>query len=129
MANVTPATVADRLALPEPADDSPKAKQWQIWINQAYRQIARYQALYALDDPDSDDVDEAVLEEVAGLVRHPDDATTVDISVDDGRVSKTYRSGNGRIDMSGWWSTLWPSLTSSSEAFTIRPYYEPCLPC
>lgn len=128
---ITVQKVADRLGRPLPTGQT--AAQWQVWLDQADRQISRYQSLHGLADPDPGDRDDAILEAVAAMVLHPEDSTTVDVSVDDGRVAKTYKSGSGRIDMSDWWPALWPSdaddATNTSQAFSIRPYYEPAVPC
>lgn len=93
---VTPNDVADRLGRVRPVFDSPAWLQAQKFIDQADLLITRYQARNALPDPDGADRDYVILEAVAAVVRNPDDATSVDVQIDDGRVSKRYSSSSGR---------------------------------
>ena len=123
---VTPNDVADRLGRVRPAFDSPAWLQAQKFIDQADLLITRYQARNALPDPDGADRDYVILEAVAAIVRNPDDATSVDVQIDDGRVSKRYSSSSGKVSLEDWWDTLWPdSDNRDSGAFTIRPHFVP----
>ena len=119
VASVTPDDIAVALGRPSPAPDSAEYKQWQLWIGDAQMLIqARLGDLTALDP---DVLAYVVREAVVAQVRRPDDATMVDVSVDDGRVSKTYRSGAGRVTIQDqWWDLLSPS-DSKSGAFSITP--------
>lgn len=123
---VTPNDVADRLGRVRPVLDSPAWLQAQKFIDQADLLIARYQARRGLPDPDLGDREYVILEAVAAIVRNPDDATSVDVQIDDGRVSKRYSSSSGRLSLDDWWDTLWPDSDSrDSGAFTVRPSFEP----
>lgn len=123
---VTPEDIADRLGQPRPNSGSPQFLQWQGFIDDAYRLISRYQTANDLDAPDPDDLDYVVREAVAALALRPDGASSVDLSIDDGRVSRMYKQdGSAHLDLSSWWSVLWPGSAAGGGAFTIRPHYEP----
>lgn len=93
--------------------------QWDIWISDARMLIeARLGDLAELDQVRLDYV---VRQAVVSHIQRPDDATTVDVSVDDGRVSKTYRSSAGRITiLDEWWNLLAPT-GASGAAWSIHP--------
>lgn len=125
---VTPDSVADRLGLPRPGLDSPLERQWQVWIDQAVRQIARYQQRHSLPDPDPDTVDDVVLEAVADMANHPDRSTQVTVAVDDASTSRSYVSSLGRVSIDdALWDQLWPDQ-SVEGAFSIRPSFQPDRP-
>jgi hypothetical protein len=120
--SVTPYTIAVALGRTAPADGSVEVEQWSMWIEDARRLIRhRHSDLDALDQ---EDLDYVVREAVVAHVRRPDDATNVDVRVDDGAVSRTYRSSAGRVTIRDeWWTLLDPdSERSSGGAFSIRPY-------
>lgn len=110
---VTPETIG--VALGRSGTDAEEA-QWTLWIADALMLIEA-----RLGDPDELDqakLDYVVREAVLAYIRHPDDATQVSISIDDGSTSKTYRSGGGRVRiLDEWWSLLSPE--DSLVAFTI----------
>lgn len=116
--SVTPDDIAVALGRTAPEDSSPEFAQWLMWIGDARMLIAaRLGDLSALDQ---DVLDYVVREAVAAQVRRPDDATQVSVAVDDGSVSRTYRSSTGRVTIiDAWWSLLSPP--SSSGAFSIFP--------
>lgn len=98
-----------------------EAAQWEMWIGdavllitaEATRRGATFSAL------DQSIVDYVVREAVVAQVKRPDDATTVDIAVDDGREARTYKSGRGRVTiLTEWWDLLFPTA-SKSKAFAI----------
>ena len=122
---VTPYDVADRLGRVRPVFDTPAWLQAQTFIDQADLLITRYQARKALPDPDGADRDYVILEAVAAIVRNPDDATSVDVQIDDGRVSKRYSSSSGKVSLEDWWDTLWPEVDTDASAFTVRPHFVP----
>lgn len=122
---VTPNDVADRLGRVRPVLDSPAYRQAQVFIDQADRRITIHQATHGLPDPDHQVREYVILEAVAAVVRNPDDATSVDVQIDDGRVSKRYSSSTGRVSLEDWWDTLWPPVAGESSAFTVRPSFEP----
>lgn len=122
---VTPDIIA--VALGRSSFDSTTEAQWEMWIDDALMLISARLVgdatgqVASLDDLDQTKVDYVVREAVVAQVQRPDDATTVDVRVDDGAVSKTYRSSAGRVFIRDeWWDLLSPS-SSSSGAFSIRP--------
>lgn len=121
---ITPAHVAVELSRPTPSTESPQFALWQSWIEQARLIISN--RLGDLDLLDQPLLDLVVLLAVAARVRRPDDdATTVDIAVDNGRVSKTYRTSTPAIVIRDeWWQMLTPAAQSSG-AFTVTPAFEP----
>lgn len=103
---VTPENIAVALGVTAPDPGSPQHEQWAMWIADAQMLIAtRAEQLDVT--PDAAKVDYVVREAVVAQVRRPDDATQVSVSVDDGSVSRTYRSGTGRVGiLDDWWALL-----------------------
>lgn len=116
---VTPETIAVALGRIAPADGSPEFEQWEMWIGDALMLIhARLGDLNALDQ---EKLDYVVREAVVAQVKRPDDATSVDVRVDDGGVRKDYRTGSGRVAIRDeWWDLLSPT-DSKAGAFSIIP--------
>lgn len=114
---VTPADVAVVLGRTAPAAGSLELAQWEVWIGDARMLIsARWADLDALDQTRLDYV---VREAVVAHVRRPDDATSVEVAVDDGREARTYKSGKGRVViLDEWWALLDPN-PSDGGAFAI----------
>lgn len=111
---VTADTIA--VALGRASHTATEAEQWAMWIADALMLIEA-----RLGDPDELDqakLDYVVREAVVAHVRHPDDATQVSVSIDDGTSSKTYKSSRGRVAIiDEWWNLLSPE--DSLVAFTI----------
>lgn len=102
---VTPGMLA--VALGQAAPSELTAKQWQMWIDDAYMLVAdRVAKINPAEEPSEAKVDYVVREAVVGHIKKPDDATQVTISVDDGSSSRTYQSSKGRVDVSTWWDFL-----------------------
>lgn len=116
---VTPTEIAVELGRAAPAPASTEFAQWEQWIADARFLIGkRLGDITALDQPT---VDYVVRQAVAMHVRRPDDATQVAVAVDDGSVSRTYRSSRGRVEiLDDWWALLSPTDTTG-KAFSIRP--------
>jgi hypothetical protein len=116
---VTPDIVA--VALGRTAPESPEFEQWDMWIADALMLIEA-----RLGDPallDETKLDYVVREAVVAQVRRPDDATEIDVRVDDAGVSRKYRSGAGRVTIRDeWWDLLSPT-NSTSGAFSISIGY------
>lgn len=122
---ITPDDIAVVLGRAAPSDT--ETLQWDMWISDALMLIeARLvgtgtSQVESLDDLDQTKLDYVVREAVAAHVRRPDDATTVDVSVDDGRASRTYRSSAGRVTIRDEWWALLSDDSASGGAFSITP--------
>ena len=117
---VTPETIAVALGQAAPPEGSTLWEQWDMWISDALMLIdtRAEQVGKSVDDIDEAKLDYVVREAVTAHVRRPDDATTVQVSVDDASTSKTYKSGAGRVTIrDDWWGLL--GLVSASGAFTL----------
>lgn len=126
---VTPNEIAVELGRTAPASDAVEYAQWEQWIADALMLITA--RLGPPADLNQTHLDYVVRQAVAAHVRKPDDATNVAVSVDDGQVSKTYRSSRGRVDiLDEWWALLSPETESSRAAFSITPSggFNPHLP-
>ena len=114
--------IATALGRDTPSASSPQAAQWDMWIADALLLIR-----HRLGDPallDQEALDYVVREAVVAMVRRPDDATTVDVSVDDGRVLRTYSTSPGKVFIRPeWWDMLSP-LRLATGAYSIRPRFE-----
>lgn len=123
---VTLDDIAERLGVATPEVTSPQGKQWAKWIGDALDMIdARAQRLGVdLATVDPERVDRVVELAVVAMARKPDDATTVDVSIDDGRTMKSYKSSTGRVGiLDEWWFDL--GLSDNSGAFSTRPGFDP----
>lgn len=121
---VTPADIAVELGRTAPV--SPTLEQWQSWIDRTYRAIQRRAERLGVDyltiDPDA--VDDVVLLAVVAHARRPDDATQVTKAVDDGSVTRTYKSGSGRVViLDEWWADL--GLGAASDVYSLQMTGEP----
>lgn len=117
--SVTSEDIAVALGRTAPDSGSPEDAQWEMWVGDALMLIeARLGDLTELDQPKLEYV---VREAVVSHIRKPDDATQVEIAVDDARSSRTYRSSKGRVTiLDEWWDLLAPT-TSASGAFSVTP--------
>lgn len=99
-----------------PSLTATETAQWQIWIADALMLIEA-----RLGDPSALDqarLDYVVREAVLSHIRHPDDATRVEISVDDARSARSYTTGKGRVRiLDEWWDLLSPA--AASGAFVV----------
>lgn len=116
---VTPDTIATALGRTVPSLDEPKYAQWEMWIGDALMLIG--DRLGDVSHLDQAKLDYVVREAVVAHVRKPDDATQVSVGVDDGNVSRSYRSSKGRVTIHDeWWELLSPA--DKSGAFTIDTF-------
>lgn len=116
---VTPTDIAVELGRTVPSSDSTEYAQWELWIADALMLISA--RLGVLADLDQDRLNYVVRQAVSAHVKRPDDATQVAVSVDDGSVSRTFRTARGRVEIiDDWWALLAPADTSA-RAFSIRP--------
>lgn len=113
---VTPDTIAVALGRTAPTPPSVEFSQWGMWISDALLLIEA-----RLGDPtllDQAKLDYVVREAVVAHVRKPDDATRVEVSVDDARSARTYTTSKGRVTIRDeWWDLLAP--TKASGAFVV----------
>lgn len=127
--DVTPETIAVALGRTAPDEGSAEYAQWEMWIGDALMLIEA--RLGDLAELDQDKLNYVVREAVVSHIRKPDDATQVDVAVDDARASRTYSSSKGRVTIiDDWWELLSPK-DSTVAAFSIRPsggYYSAHLP-
>lgn len=103
-----------------PSTASPEYRQWEQWIADALMLIsARLGDTTLLDQARLDYV---VRQAVTAHALRPDDATQVSVQVDDGSMSKTYRSSSGRVEiLDEWWRLLAP-VDTTGKAFSITPH-------
>lgn len=113
---VTVSDIATALGRSAPDVADPEFDQWTMWIADALLLIS---ARLTLADLDPVKLDYVVREAVVAQVRRPDDATSVEIAVDDGREARRYTSSRGRVFIRDeWWDLLSPSA-GSSGAFAV----------
>ena len=122
---VTPEMVAIAAGRPVPPLGSETRQQWEMWVGDALMLIRNRLDLATLD---ADVVDYVVREAVKAVVLRPDDATQVEVAIDDGRVSKRYESSTGRVTiLDAWWDLLAPESAATTSAFSTRPGFQPDL--
>lgn len=115
---VTPSVI--QVALGRDSHTPAEADQWSMWIADARLLIEA--RLGDLDELDQAKLDYVVREAVVSHVRHPDDATQVSVSIDDGASARTYRSGKGRIViLDEWWTLLSPATDASAFSIDTAP--------
>ena len=113
---VTPPDIAVALGRAADSVTSTEDDTWTLWIADARMLIEN--RLGDLDELDQAKLDYVVREAVVAHIRHPEDATQVSVSIDDGTTSKTYKSSRGRVTiLDEWWQLLAPE--DASGAFTI----------
>jgi len=117
---VTPAMIATALGVAAPTPGSALAEQWDLWISDALMLIETRRIQLAVDGPlDEAKVDYVVRQAVVYQAQRPDSATQVTTSIDDGSVSKTFRSSVGRVAILDEWWTLLGLTNPSGGAFSI----------
>jgi YesN/AraC family two-component response regulator len=95
-------------------------QQADKWITQARTIIGARAVREAttLDGLDQDILAMVVTEAVANRMKRPDDATQVQVQVDDAQTTRRYESATGQIEITeDWWDILFPS--TSATAFSI----------
>lgn len=124
MALATIGDVALALGVPTPEPESLTARQWERWLSWAEAQIVRR---WPLDVLDVDAVVYVEAEAVAAKAARPDAATTIDVQVDDSRMSKRYEKSSGQVTiLDEWWDMLAPIGDGQTfGAFPVQPVFEP----
>lgn len=118
---VEPAVIAVMLGQPTPDAGSVIDLQWRQHIDDALMLIQIRVDGLGVDEANIDElkVDYVVRHAVVAHVLNPDDATTVNTSVDDASVSKTYRSSHGRVQILDEWWTLLGLNPEGGRAFHV----------
>lgn len=109
LTTITPARIATARSMAAPEPDSAEEQQWQLHIDDALMLIqARVDRLKVAEQTVSQDkLDYVVRQAVVAHLRHPDDATQVVVSVDDGQISRRYESASGQVEITdAWWELL-----------------------
>ena len=121
MTTITPADVAVALGREAPESGSATESQWAMWATDALMLIQSRVDELSHDETAIDQarLDYVVREAVVAQVRRPDDATQVTKSVDDGSVTKTYKSSRGRVDILDEWWALLGVVASGGQAFAV----------
>lgn len=115
---VVPQDIAVELGRPSFTDL--ERDQWDSWISQARYLIGK--RLGDISLLNQTDVDYVTLQAVVAHVRRPDDATRVDVTIDDASTSRTYTSGRGMVTIT---DELWAVLDADlgdAGAFSVTPY-------
>lgn len=121
---VSPADVAIELGVTSPT--TLQTQQWQSWIEQATYLIGKRLDIATLPLAD---VDYVVLMAVVEHARNPQNSTQVDVSVDDGSVSRRFSSGAGRVVIPDeLWGLLDPDMANESGVGSTRLYGAPDSP-
>lgn len=109
--------IADEAGIATPEPDSQQARQWSMWMADALLQIrVRLGDVNLLD---AAVVDYVVRKSVAEKIKRPDGATSVEVAVDDARVSRTYNKASGQVTiLPEWWAMLSPQA-ERGRAFSI----------
>lgn len=117
---VTTTDIATALGRDVPGEGTPEARQWEMWIQDALLLIeARLGDSSQLNQINLEYV---VREAVVAQVRRPDDSTSVEVAVDDGRVAKRYSSSSGRVYIRDeWWGLLDPNKKSGAFVVDLAP--------
>ena len=101
---VTIDQIEDRLGRPLTEAEQ---RQVPLWIEDAEAAIERRMSRLGVSQVDILDRVRVVQKAVTAMARRPDDATRVDIAVDDARVGKTYSSSTGEVTIKDeWWDEL-----------------------
>lgn len=123
---VTLNDIAARLGVATPDSNSPQGKQWVTWIGDAEALIDIRAAALGVDratlNPEL--VDRVVALAVVAMARKPDDSTTLDVAIDDGRVSRRWETSTGQVGiLDDWWG--WLGLVGDGALGSFQMYGEP----
>ncbi len=118
-------TILDSVATLRPLTPA-ESQAVALWVPWVHADIDRRAALAdtSLVALDPAQVERFTIEAVMYRLAHPDDATQVEVQVDDARVSRRYSSSTGQLTyLPEWWA--WLGLGGVvGGAFTIAPSYE-----
>ena len=96
--------IEDRLGRPLTEAEQ---RQVPLWIEDAEASIEHRMQRLGVAEVDLAVMSRVVQKAVTAMAKRPDDATRVDIAVDDGRVGKTYSSSTGEVTIKDeWWDEL-----------------------
>jgi hypothetical protein len=117
---INPTDVATSLGRPL---TSTEVDQVTMWIGDA--ELLIRSRLGDLNNLDQDLLKYVVRETVVLKLKQPDPVRKVEVSVDDGRISREYSgTGDGSLFISdAWWAMLTPDVEDGSGgAFTVNPF-------
>lgn len=117
---VTPAIVAVAAGKDAPEGGSSTEQQWAMWIADALMLIE--ERITTITPPPTlpqAKVDYVVRSAVVAMVRRPDDATQVTMSVDDGSTSRTYSRGGGEVTIKDEWWQLLGLVPEHGRAYSV----------
>lgn len=121
--------IATELGQDPPASDTTTYDQWTMWISDAVLLIKAESNRRGIDPVSLDQtvVDYVTRQAVVAQVRRPDDATSVEIAVDDGREARRYSTSRGRVTiLDEWWDLLFPVAPKSGKAYAVDTVAGPC---
>lgn len=121
--------IATALGQEPPTQGTTTYEQWNMWIADAVMLIGAEAKRRGVDVATLDEttVDYVTREAVVAQVRRPDDATSVEIAVDDGREARRYSSSRGRVTiLPEWWGLLFPTALKSGKAYAVDTVAGPC---
>lgn len=96
--------IEDRLGRPLTEAEQ---RQVPLWIEDAEAAIEHRMQRLGVTQVDLTVRSRVVQKAVTAMAKRPDDATRVDIAVDDARVGKTYSSSTGEVTIKEeWWDEL-----------------------
>ena len=82
-------------------------RQVPVWIGDAEASIEHRMLRLGVTQVDLSVKSRVIQKAVTAMAKRPDDATRVDIAVDDARVGKTYSSSTGEVTIKDeWWDEL-----------------------
>ena len=117
---ITPDDIAVALGVAVPQEGSAKHKQWAMWIESALLLVQiRADSVEPSPAVDQARLNYVIREAVAAQARHPDDATSVSVAVDDANVSRRYSSGTGRVTIRDEWWDMLGLITDGGRAFAV----------
>lgn len=100
---------------------SSETSQFALWISWLEGDILRRIPDVAIDPAIAN---RAIVQSIAAYLDNPTSATQIQVSVDDGSITRTYSSASGRVEIL---PALWADLgyLEGGGAFSVTPYGAP----
>lgn len=118
-------SITDTIATLKPLTDQQKAAAflWEVWITADVEARAKRLGV-PVSSIDPAQLERFKIEAILYRLAHPDDATQVDVQVDDARISKRYQSSTGQLTyLDDWWDWLGLTDTGSGSCWSIHQAY------